>query len=536
MLFKVLIVDDDIVVRINLKTLINWNKSGFEVCGEAANGAEAIQKMEQDEYHIIITDISMPIMDGIALIEHIEQKCPAIKVIALSGYDDFDYVRMSLKSGAIDYILKHKLDTATLLNVLEVARRHILANQQNIEQLQKQQEQIQQSRLLLTHRFISQLIKGLIVDKLLIQETIQSLHLKMDMRNLVVITAEIDGFLLIEEKNLEIVIQSFLNISEEVLKEFNNELISYIENGRFVIIASIGKNYSHLYIHNQLIQIVDRIKLSIRRYLSLTVSFGISEVCEDICDIKNYYDDAIKALKHKFYMGKGHVIWNRDKAIKETFLSLNIKDEKKIIEELKLRNENGVFNQIDLIFKKITDEYASYKSVQLICAELVSLAGKAAKELGIGDSFASSYSDMPYDELKKYDTLEDIKGYVCNIYEKLMAMMPIEISEKFSLYTKKVIEYINRNYHIPISLTDAAEYVGVSSQYLSTIFKEELGMNFTEYLSRLRISHAKTLIESGENKLKDIVVKVGFNNYNYFLKVFKDIVGLTPMEYEKHEK
>ena len=109
-MFKVLIVDDDVFARSNLKSLIDWEKNGFTIVGEASNGSNAIQLIENEQPDIVITDISMPVMDGISLIGYIEQKYSATKVIAISGYNDFDYVRQSMKKGAVDYILKHKLN------------------------------------------------------------------------------------------------------------------------------------------------------------------------------------------------------------------------------------------------------------------------------------------------------------------------------------------------------------------------------------------------------------------------------------------
>ena len=125
-ILKVLIVDDDYMARTHIKSLVNWNKEGFEICGEAANGKAAIEIIDKKAPDIVITDMSMPVFDGASLIKHLEQNYPDIKAIAVSGYDDFDYVRKSMKSGAIDYLLKHKLDSPTLMEVLNVASSLIL--------------------------------------------------------------------------------------------------------------------------------------------------------------------------------------------------------------------------------------------------------------------------------------------------------------------------------------------------------------------------------------------------------------------------
>lgn len=534
-MLKVLIVDDDIVVRTNLKTLIDWNKNGFEIHGEAANGSDAIQKLEKDTYHIVITDMSMPIIDGIALIEYIKEKYQTAKVIALSGYNDFNYVRQSLKKGAVDYILKHNLDENVLLNVLKAAREAIWEEQEDGELRQKLKEQLYQSRPVLAQRFISRLIKGSITNQNEISQTIEALQMKLGMRNLVVITCEIDGFFMLNEQNTDILTQSFLNISEEILKDFGDAEIAYINDGRFVIIAHLGSNYSSMLARNRLIEMIDRIKSSIKRYLSITVSFGISNVCENICDITKYYLEAEKALNNKFYAGKDRILWSTNiQSTKAAFVILDIKEENKIVDYLKHAERNEVMDYLEVIFNRVLSSNASCKSVQIVCAELYNIAHKTAKEFGVEYTFSSIGTQTSYEILKRFDTVQEIKQWVIDNYEKLIALIESsKVSESFSIYSKKAIEFINKNYQKSISLADAAEYIGVSSQYLSTVFKDDCKMGFVDYLNNVRMEHAKRLIVSGNDKLKEIVEKVGFNTYNYFFKVFKEFTGMTPADYEK---
>jgi two-component system response regulator YesN len=128
----------------------------------------------------------------------------------------------------------------------------------------------------------------------------------------------------------------------------------------------------------------------------------------------------------------------------------------------------------------------------------------------------------------------DIKEWLINSYRKLIRLMELyEIDSSYSEYTKKTIKYVNRNYSKDISLSDAAEHIGVSSSYLSKIFKEDYGRGFNEFLNMVRIRSAKALLENEAMSLKDIADEVGFNNYHYFFKVFKNMVGITPVKYRK---
>ena len=159
-MIRVLIVDDDSIARTNLKTLIDWGKHSYEISGEAVNGSNAIQEIEASRPDIVITDMSMPVMDGVALIEYLERNYHGIKVIALSGYDDFNYVRQSMKRGTIDYLLKHRLGPELLLGTLENARKAIMEDREVDRHMQKLQEQLTESRTIMRQDFVRQLVFG----------------------------------------------------------------------------------------------------------------------------------------------------------------------------------------------------------------------------------------------------------------------------------------------------------------------------------------------------------------------------------------
>lgn len=418
-MLKVLIVDDDPIARTNLKTLIDWERNGFEICGEAQNGTSAIQSINLVTPDIVITDMSMPIMDGVKLIGYLSEEYPDIKVIALSGYDDFDYVRQSMKHGAIDYILKHKLEPEVILAVLKSASEGILKDRQEIDKKNKLQEQLTESGTIMRQNFIRQLVYGGISEISEIKQKINELGVALDTRNISVVAIEIDDFFFLQErfsiKEINKLVYSFLDISNEILKDTGKALISHLEGGRFVIVFSFGN--------------------------------------------------------------------------------------------------------------------------QMICAEMVNIVNRVAREFGIDVKNVYSDQDIPYNEMKKYETITEVKQWISNVYSKLINLLEVsKINPDFSDPTKKAMEFIQKNYAQNISLNETANHIGVSSSYLSRIFKEECKKGFIEYLNSVRVEHAKRLLEDGNCKLKDIIKEVGFNNYTYFFKVFKDLLGMTPQEYEDTNK
>ncbi|EGD46191.1 two component transcriptional regulator, AraC family [Ruminiclostridium papyrosolvens DSM 2782] len=538
-MIKVLIVDDDSIARTNIKIMIDWENDGFEICGEASNGQEAINLINETIPEIVITDMSMPIIDGIALIEHLNFNFPQIKVIALSGYEDFEYVRRSLKNGALDYILKHSLDGKSLMEALKAARIKIMAEIFEHNKNAMLEMQINESRTVLRQKFIKQLVLADIIELTEIEQKIADLKLDIETKNISLVLFEVDDFGSICEKfspkELNKLISSVEEITAEILKGSVKGVISHISDGKFVIIFSFGNMRSDLYIYNLIVTTINRIKSSIKRYLNITACFSYSKVFSDITFIHKYYKEAELLLKDRFFMGKDRIIKEASRnSTSNEYLNLEISEEKTIIEALKTQDNDNIEKCLTKVFARLTNNSASYNSIQMICAELINIVNRVARETGIDIKNVYNDKDIPYSSMKKIETLIEMREWILKSYTKLTELIgDIKFDPNYSEYTKKAISYIHKNYKNNVSLNEAAEHIGVNSSYLSRIFKEDCGMGFVEYLNKIRVGYAKQVIESGRMKLKDVVKEAGFNNYTYFFKVFKDVLNMTPVEYEK---
>jgi two-component system response regulator YesN len=538
-MLKVLIVDDNALSRTDLKTMIAWESSGFYISGEASNGINALKLMENDLPDIVITDINMPLMNGIELIDYLEQHSPQVRIIALSAYDDFNYVRQSMKKGAMDYVLKHQLDGVYLLEILQAAGSSILKYRNEMDRQNEIYVELSNSKAFLRQEFIRKLLEGGILGIDEIKSKLDALDIQIDMESLVVTVVEIDDFRLIEEKftpkEVDILIKTFMDISKEILGEWEHSVIVHSSKGKFILILSLGKIVSVMYMYNRINTLLNRIRSGIKKYLNITACFGVSKVCKEILGLHQAYREAETILKGKFYKGKnGIFIENTSNKLEEGFFCLDIKDEKAIYKALKNLDYENVERLIEEVFEKISNLRLSSKSTQMICAELINIVNKVSKDTGIEVSKLYVSEDIPYNMIQKYETLMEIKEWVLALYTKLISILErTKIGGQLSEVTKKAVEFIHRNYRTDVSLRDVADFAGVSSSYVSRLFKEECRMGFAEYLNHIRVENAKQYIENGELKLKEIVTCVGFNNYNYFFKVFKETVGMTPLEYEQ---
>jgi len=539
MALKVLIVDDDMVMRTSLKTLIDWENNGYVICGDVANGSAAIAFMNKCQPDIVITDMNMPVMDGVALIEYLQENMPHVKIIALSGYDDFDYVRQSMKKGAIDYLLKHKLTADVLLEVLNTARASIMKERREMDDRRFRQEILESATDIIRHTFVTKLIEGEYPDEESIAAELKYAGLDINLRNLVVVAVEIDDYPFLKEKykpkDLSRLIKTFMDLSGNILAESGRGFIEHVNDGDFIIIFSFGFSASTLFVSNRVMNDISRIKTSIKRYLNITASFGVSKLVPNIMDAGKAYSEAKELLKDKFYMGKDRVFTHEPiKTSNERYFSLELKEEKKIILLAKFQKKDELKEFINGLFDEMKRQNVGHNYVQMVTAELVNIARRVARETGVDSTglFAKALHDIA-----KYETADDIRCWVLDIFDRLVQAIEMrDIRGNYSDITLKAIKYITENYNRNISLNDAAEYSGVSSTYLSRVFKEDTGKGFVEYLNSFRIEKAKILIQSGDIVIKEIYSDLGFNNYNYFFKVFKEYVGMTPNEYEESLK
>lgn len=537
MLLKVLIIDDDIVTRTSLSTMLDWDKHGFAFAGGAVNGEHAIQMIENDRPDIVITDMSMPIMDGIVLIECLERRYPDIRIIALSGYDDFDYVRQSMKKGAVDYLLKHKLTPEFLLATLDAARQQIRHKREQQADRSHAEEQLASAKDILAQEFIRKLVAGEVRDTEKITKDLRRLDISLDIKNLVIAAVEIDDYPLlmdtypVNERNR--LSRTFVEIARGMLNECGKSVIAAMSEGAFAIIFSFGDINSGAYIYNHVTAALERIKTGIRKYLNITASFGISNICRHITELSGFYIEAQKVLKERFYEGKDRILrQNTAEKASQGDYTLGLQDEKNLILLIKSLEKNTIHRYVENLFNEIQNEKVDYQSVRMIAAELFNIATRIAREAGI--DFSALSRDIPFKMLQKYDTASDIKTLILNIYDRLVNLLKARMPQKdFSEITKKAVSYIHTNYRKSFSLNDVAEHVGVNSSYLSHIFKEDTGKGFVEYINSVRIEKARILIETGNMELKAIVKELGFSGYNYFFKVFKEFVGMTPLEYEE---
>lgn len=526
-MLKVLIVDDEPYVRQYLQAIIDWEKYGFYICGEAENGAEALELIRQYSPNLVITDIKMPQIDGLELIRiAVKEMQSSAKFIILSSYDDFTYAKTAIKYNVMDYILK-PIEENELLEILDRFRQEILG------ELAKDAEFFRSARTMASET-VTRLVEGEINEAVL-DYAQQWLSLDEDDRIFYVL-AEIENYdewigrlsdderlrssKLIEERIFKVIgTENALNIHRELV--YRHGMI-------------VGKNILSKY-DNNIKVFADRLYKSFTGTGEMKATICVGSMVETISDIKKSFQTCHEILRNScFYEQQRSIFYYDDR--KDTTFSQDIGSIEffhVLQEDIENNRQDAMKQHIDSLFQEIQEK--------LLAPDLV----KAYIIKFEFDVFAScmSVSRWQHDAnaLSGRISFPDTNETRIHMIRKSLLDFCMECAD-YLKYLKEnksngvlcdIESYIQKNYKSNISLKSIAEAFYINPVYLGQLFKKKFGMYFNDYLHKLRIEEAMRLLKMTELKVYEIAYMVGYTDNTYFGSKFEKVAGMSPSQYRK---
>lgn len=506
-MYKLLIADDEHLIRNGLAG-IAWHDAGFEVSAVAANGREALALIEREAPDAVVTDIKMPIMDGIQLIRALKERYPHIKVVALSGYSDFAYAQKCIEYKVFAYILKP---------INEQELKHVFAHLR--EEFDKRQEALNPDRdgsalLAPEERFFHRLIGSSFV----LPADVRPLPVSENYQCIVAFTRE----------NAK----SKRNVNDTLAKARqywgkHRFPVLFFDHAFWVLIHSRTKIHP-----KDILAYAERFKSFMEEDADDIIGIGLGNIYA-LDNVGTSYNEALYALKYRFFAGKGSIVAYSEISRIQALASDNARL-KKIVEELghcvTEGNGDGAQQKArellwDVLYKSCSDT----NLLLLKCVEIyMSLVLKIEQE-------NSSLQPVPVDDLYYRLAASDSFEQVAAAFKRTIASLAEQVKQRrmnaeHSLITK-LKNHLRENYHHQISLAELADLFYMNPSYLSTFFKKETGINFSEYTIQLRIDQAKHLLKHSDLSIQEISEKVGYTDYRYFCTIFKKTTGDTPLKY-----
>ncbi|WP_339272401.1 response regulator [Paenibacillus sp. FSL W8-0426] len=509
-MLKVLLVDDEMFVRKGMHELIDWHGLGMEIAGEAENGLEALDRAECLQPDVIITDIRMPVLDGLELIRSVV-KSPNLEpvFIIISGYHDFKYAQQAIRYGVQDYILKpidEEEMTATLQkagNLIRTKRKHVFLPEEQASSLMLENMIKGQVHKAEEHRYAEMLgighqaslmialiepQQGLEVRTVTLQQLRECLH-----------PLEEDGF------------------SIFVMEE---------QRGRFGLMLLWKGQISKRHVEDKL----HAIHKELSEHLHADSGFYAGTLVHEICEIPRSYEEAAEAAKHKYAEQGGFVRYTdiRDKSL--YVFNVNQEDVDPLILSLEERNRSACLAIVNDMFELFHARRFSPQAVTGSLLRCITGILAVVHEMGGTDAglqrlktlAEQSHEGWSLQLLKEafLAALKEAEGYITQLR---MEQSKGDIS--------RIKRYIDAHYTENISLKSIAALFYMNPVYLGRLFRKSYDQYFNEYLLNLRIQEAKKLLRQTDLRMYEVAARVGFQNADYFVTQFEKIVKMSPTAY-----
>ncbi len=538
-MINMLIVDDEYYIREGIKNGINWDDYGINICGVAGSGFEALDMLEEYAPSIVVTDIRMPDMDGLELLDVINEKYSNIKVILISGYRDFQYAQTAINLSAFCYMLK-PIDQNELVSKVLEAKKIIEEQVEKVKHDEDIKKRLEENISILKDNFLIQLVKGKKTISAEMQKKAEFLNLNLDGPQYVVCILEPDVRPSIgNEINFydeSLYMAAVMKIAETVIGESYTAAYTFNLDNRIGLIVS-GGNISRDILRAKCDTIINKVNNNIG--ISLTI--GIGNVCDKTENIPTSYKEALNAIEYKMVLGKNVVIPVelvqinlKEKAIKNQFLDTLRNCEDDLIIAIKSDNRDSIIIILKEIISALEDSIKNNIQEKEHLIFLISFfIMKIMFVLDIHfNLLIDSDGNLIYN-MQHLQTMDDLEKYIINCFDKILNELRENNKRHNSFFVNKAIEYINKNLYNDITLVKVADYLTMHPNYLSKIFKRETGESFVEFVIKAKMNEAKILLKNGNNKVYEIANMLNYKDVGHFAKTFKRIFGVSPSEYRQ---
>ncbi|MFC5650482.1 response regulator [Paenibacillus solisilvae] len=523
MTIRLLIVDDEPVICQGLRQTIPWDKIGVGVAGEAYDGAEALQFVSAQPVDLVLTDINMVGMDGLELAKELKERWPQIRIIIVSGYDDFEYARRALRLGIEDYLLKPVNIEELMAMVLRICTE--ISHDAEQEKKRERESWV---------KWMIQLVQGGAAIQKDAETPPSAAHVLSSYR---FVASQLEDYAEWTDRTPEEQQQSARKLWESTvhasLKPYDQEVISFFHHPNLLLSLCIGsRQVSRLDLTNALSEAQSLVPSAPRLH------FGVSPAFSQLDEASPRCMEAIAALQLTAVPDDRTVLFHNDEQISRRhplpFSPFEL--EKQLVHVL----FHGSYEELDEVIGSIMRQFRER-------GYLVKEILQAFKELSIILQRRLHTNGMDLSERADLFNTGEVDLLVHNSYRAMESLLRKELwslhsiihsslSNKNHWITERVNKHIYSRYHTDLKASEVAAWLKITPNYFSNLFKQNFGKGFAEYLNEVRIERAKASLVGTDERVFEIAEKVGYKEYKYFCSIFKSYTGITPTQYRKLAK
>jgi two-component system, response regulator YesN len=518
--YKVFFVEDEIITREGIRDNVDWRASGFEFCGEAADGEMALPLLRATQPDVLITDIKMPFMDGLQLSKIVRERMPWVKIIILSGHDEFEYAQKAVSLGITDYLLK-PVTVQKLQTVLEKLTVQLDRERKEQDNLKKLQEQMEDNRAMLRERLLFKLVVGAVSPADAVENG-QMLGLDLIARHYLVVILKLELIDRTEQYDHDEYQQVQRVLME--LAEKNPDIYVLKRDWGDLILIMKGSTSEYLEEERDLLLEEASQSVAMTRY---QLSIGVGASKGRIADICQSFVEALVNIQNpinKSGAGLNQAVEREellkvDKTAVENYLRCGVKDD---------------FGNFFTAYLHPLGEMALKSTLikNYIFVDLILATAKVVHELGGEiDNIVPELNSIET-ILANVKTVEQLREQAYKIISVALAYRDSQPNGQHTHLIRQAKGYIEHHYTDPeLSLNEVAAQANLSASHFSAVFSQETCQTFKEYLTEVRMNKAKELLRMTTLRSADIAYQVGYNDPHYFSSVFKKNTGLSPIEF-----
>lgn len=528
---KLVVAEDEKWVRLTIIKLIPAERLGLTIAGEASNGLEALELCKQLKPDILVTDIRMPGLNGLELIHELRQILSKIRIVIVSGYNDFEYAKAAMKYGITDYLLK-PVDENELTQVLQRFKDSILLERNQLEEQELVKKQYKYALPLMHEKFLNQIVLPNSLTSKTINNTLNEYGIKLEYQDFMILVFSPDDISLFKSGRD---VSRYKTVIKRAMRKFLGGITFSKASAEHELIVIVNRNFSD--IRGSIEYALNLCSRIIRKHFGCALTIGISSTAQQVNKLSELYSQAVEVLEVKFWEGCGKAFFYRKGMLLDT-ISIGISADalNNISLNLSLSNCEPAFSYIDDVSSKLKNQpYVKPQTVKdFFWTFIQSVADKLDIYLPFIKHETTLINSHPYERLRNSSSIEDLNACAKDMIKQACRLYSGKNPESIGNVIENVKKLIDQNYSKDISLEMAAKHVHLSQAYLSELFKREAGIGFIDYKTSIRIENAKKLLTSTSMSINEICGKVGYTDPKYFSKLFKAVTGKTLSEYRGH--
>ncbi|GGA42925.1 response regulator transcription factor [Paenibacillus physcomitrellae] len=525
-MFKVMIVEDELLVRVGLKNSIPWHEFEMEVVADVANGREALNVYRAEELDLIVTDLKMPVMDGLELISTIREENSEIRILILSCIEEFEYARKAAGLKVSGYILKLTMSLDEMEHVLREVHKELLQRKRAVPEP-------------LNHPLNLKMLKGkLIKDNIFygfpasgdLETALRQVDPRIESGQTVIALLETSHYSRLlkrfQDERGELIHFTISNILDEIVNKHHAGEAFHDSDNHYLILFTYPADISEGGIYSHIRDVFDNIVRAMHSYLDIPVFMGVSRVYPGWSMLRQMYEQCSSIVQNRF-LSDGFLKFASQWCSED----LELLWKRKMLQSCSLWQGMGSRYAEDLqqeMAKRLGQPLAGEEAWRQMFIELI--------------NWSYAYLEIPKEHAELLELSEAERIRACYTIETCIQEWEKHLKEAskmkdmvrtVSVEVEKAVRFIQQNYGRDITLKEVSDYVRLSPNYLSLLFKKSIGRNLTEYLTEYRIEKAKDLLLNTSLKTYEIAENVGVADSAYFSRIFKKYAGVSPLEFRK---